>query len=60
MVVAPPGPGAVVVVVVGVGATNGIVSPLSEAWLVVGVADRFVQLRAAFQLCSAAAAGEPM
>lgn len=55
----PVGAGAVVVVVV-VGATKGEVSPLSDAWLLLGVGDRFVQLRAAFQLWSAVAAGVPL
>jgi hypothetical protein len=50
--------GAVVVVVV-VGTTKGFVSPLAEAWLMVGVADKLVQLRAASQFCSAVAAGVP-
>ena len=50
--------GAVVVVVVG--ATKGEVSPLSEAWLTVGAAERLVQLWAAFQLCRAVAAGVPV
>ena len=49
--------GAVVVVV---GATKGEVSPLSEAWLTVGVAERFVQLSAAVQLWSAVVAGVPV
>ena len=52
--------GVVVVVVVVVGATNGFVSPPSEARLAVGVADRFVQLSAASQLWSAVAAGVPL
>jgi hypothetical protein len=52
--------GAVVVVVVVVGATKGEVSPLSEAWLLVGVAERLVQLRAASQLCRAVVAGVPV
>ena len=51
--------GAVVVVVVG-GATNGVVSPVIEAELADGVAERLVQLRAPFQLCTAAAAGAPV
>ena len=50
--------GAVVVVVVG--ATNGEVSPFSEAWLTVGAAERLAQLWAAFQLCRAVAAGVPV
>ena len=51
--------GAVVVVVVG-GATNGVVSPVMEAALAEGVAERLVQPRAPFQLCTAAAAGAPV
>ena len=60
VVVAPlpgaPLPGAVVVgavvvvVVVVVGRTKGVVSPVSVAWVAVGVAERLVQLRAANQL----------
>jgi hypothetical protein len=52
--------GAIVVVVVVVGRTKGVVSPLSEAWVAVGVNERLVQLRAANQLCMAAAAGVPV
>ena len=57
---AEPGAAVVVVVVVVGGATKGEVSPLSDAWLRLGVADRFVQLRAAFQLWSAVAAAAPL
>jgi hypothetical protein len=66
VVVADDGAAAVVVVVSGavvvvvVGATKGEVSPLSEAWLTVGAAERFVQLCAAFQLWRAAVAGVPV
>jgi hypothetical protein len=62
VVVVAPFAGAVVgtVVVVVVGSTKGVVSPLSEAWVAVGVAERFVQLRAASQLCMAVAAGVPV
>ena len=59
VVVVVPAAAAVVVVVV-VGATKGDVSPFSEAWLAVGVAERFVQLCAAFQLWRAVAAGVPV
>jgi hypothetical protein len=59
VVVALAGAVVVVVVVVG-GVTNGVVSPRSVAWLAVGVADRFVELCAAFQLCRAVAAGVPL
>jgi hypothetical protein len=48
------------VVVVVVGRTNGFVSPLSEARLVVGAAVKLVQLCAAFQLWIAVAAGVPV
>ncbi len=55
-------PAAMVVVVVGgaTGATNGTVSPRMVAALVVGVTERPVQLRAAFQLVTAAVAGAPL
>ena len=46
--------------VVVVGPTKGEVSPFSDAWVAVGVAERLVQLCAAFQLCSAVAAGVPV
>jgi hypothetical protein len=54
-----PGTGELVVVVVG-GRTKDAVSPSTVARLAVGVADRSVQLRAAFQDCRAAAAGVPV
>ncbi len=64
VVVLPPpdAPGAVVVVVVGAagGATKGTVSPRMVVTLADGVADRLVQLRAAFQLVTAAVAGAPV
>jgi len=63
VVVVAPEPGAVVVVVAVVdagGATKGTVSPCMVARLVAGVTDRLVQLRAAFQLWTAAAAGAPV
>ncbi len=51
-----------VVVVAGgaAGATKGTVSPRMVARVVVGVADRLVQLRAAFQLATAVVAGAPV
>jgi hypothetical protein len=53
--------GAVVVVVAGAGgATKALVSALSVAVLLEGVTARLVQLRAAFQLWTAAVAGWPV
>ena len=63
VVVVAPELGAVVVVVAVVdagGATKGTVSPCMVARLVAGVTDNLVQLRAAFQLLTAAAAGAPV
>jgi hypothetical protein len=65
VVVAPPPvdvPAVVVVVVVGGagGATNGTVSLRMVVRLVEGPVDRSVQLRAAFQLWTAVAAGAPV
>jgi hypothetical protein len=63
VVVLPPPEDAAVVVVVGggaAGATKGTVSLRMVVRLVVGVADRLVQLRAAFQLVTAAVAGVPV
>ncbi len=61
VVLPPPADAAVVVVVAGgaAGATKGTVSPRMVASVVVGVADRLVQLRAAFQLATAVVAGVP-
>ena len=59
----PSMPAAVVVVVAGGaagGATKGTVSPRMVARLAVGVAERLVQLRAAFQLWTAVVAGAPV
>jgi hypothetical protein len=52
--------GDVVVVAGVVGATNGTVSPRMVARMFVGVVDRLVQLRAAFQLAMAVVAGAPV
>ena len=63
VVVLPPFEDAAVVVVVAggaAGATKGTVSPLMVATVGVGVGDRLVQLRAAFQLETAAVAGVPV
>jgi hypothetical protein len=66
VVVVPEPPPAVVVVVVevvvvgAVGAVKGMVSAASEARLLDGAAARLVQLRAACQACTAAAAGGPL
>ena len=66
-VVAPPAPvvvvelpGVVVVVTVAGAATNGSVSARMVATLDDGVAERFVQPRAAVQLAVAAVAGAPV
>jgi len=58
----PPVAVPVVAVVVGAaaGATKGAVSLRMVVRLVVGVADRLVQLRAAFQLVTAVVAGVPV
>ncbi len=53
-------PAVVVVVVVAGGATNGTVSPRIVVRLVVGVAERLVHPRAAFQLWTAAVAAVPV